>query len=79
MSAKPGDVLTKIAVRVVFDAYFERVILGSHLEPLPRGNRQAPITYRVKEALPRPDAGKRCQRTASTRIITMPSQKVGTV
>jgi hypothetical protein len=55
MSAKPGDVLTKIAVRVVFDAYFERVILGSHLEPLPRANRQAPITYRVKEALPRPD------------------------
>jgi len=55
MSAKPGDVLTKIAVRVVFDAYFERVMLGSHLEPLPRGNRQAPITYRVKELLPRPD------------------------
>lgn len=55
MSAKPGDVLTKIAVRVVFDPYFERVILGSHLEPLPRVNRQAPITYRVKAALPRPD------------------------
>lgn len=55
MSAKPGDVITKIAVRVVFDAYFERVILGSHLERLPRANRQAPITYRVKEALPRPD------------------------
>ena len=55
MSAKPGDVITKIAVRVVFDAYFERVILGSHLERLPRANRQAPITYRVKEALPRPE------------------------
>lgn len=55
MSAKPGDVLTKIAVRVVFDAYFERVILDSHLDRLPRANRQAPITYRVKEALPRPD------------------------
>ena len=55
MSAKPGDVITKIAVRVVFDAYFERVILGSHLERLPRANRQAPITYRVKETLPRPD------------------------
>jgi len=54
MSAKPGDVLTKIAVRVVFDAYFERVIIGSHLEQLPRQNRQAPITYRVKEALPQP-------------------------
>ncbi len=56
MSAKPGDVISKIAVRVVFDAYFDRVILGSHLEPLPRANRQAPITYRVKEALPRPEA-----------------------
>jgi hypothetical protein len=55
MSAKPGDVITKIAVRVVFDAYFERVILGSHLDRLPRANRQAPITYRVKEALPRPE------------------------
>lgn len=55
MSAKPGDVITKIAVRVVFDAYFERVILGTHLEPLHRANRQAPITYRVKEALPRPE------------------------
>ena len=55
MSAKPGDVLTKIAVRVVFDAYFERVIIGSHLERLPRENRQAPITYRVKEALPPPE------------------------
>jgi len=55
MSAKPGDVITKIAVRVVFDAYFERVILGSHLERLPRANRQVPITYRVKEALPRPE------------------------
>jgi hypothetical protein len=55
MSAKPGDVLTKIAVRVVFDAYFERVIIGSHLEHLPRANRQAPITYRVKEALPPPE------------------------
>lgn len=55
MSAKPGDVITKIAVRVVFDAYFERVILGTHLERLPRANRQAPITYRVKEALPRPE------------------------
>jgi hypothetical protein len=55
MSAKPGDVLTKIAVRVVFDAYFDRVILGSHLEPLPRANRQAPITYRVKAALPQPE------------------------
>lgn len=55
MSAKPGDVITKIAVRVVFDAYFERVILGSHLERLPRANRQVPITYRVKEALPGPE------------------------
>lgn len=55
MSAKPGDVITKIAVRVVFDAYFERVIVGSHLEQLPRANRQSPITYRVREALPRPD------------------------
>jgi hypothetical protein len=55
MSAKPGDVLTKIAVRVVFDAYFERVIIGSHLERLPRENRQAPITFRVKEALPPPE------------------------
>ena len=55
MSAKPGDVLTKIAVRVVFDAYFERVIIGSHLECLPRENRKAPITYRVKEALPPPE------------------------
>ncbi len=51
MSAKPGDVLTKIAIRVVFDPYFERVIIGSHLERLPRENRQVPITYRVKEAL----------------------------
>lgn len=55
MSAKPGDVITKIAVRVVFDAYFERVILGSHLELLPRANRQSPITYQVREALPRPE------------------------
>jgi hypothetical protein len=55
MSAKPGDVLTKIAIRVVFDPYFERVIIGSHLECLPRENRQAPITYRVKEALPSPE------------------------
>ena len=55
MSAKPGDVLTKIAIRVVFDPYFERVIIGSHLERLPRENRQAPITYRVKEALPPPE------------------------
>ena len=55
MSAKPGDVLTKIAIRVVFDPYFERVIIGSHLECLPRENRQAPITYRVKEALPPPE------------------------
>lgn len=55
MSAKPGDVLTKIAIRVVFDPYFERVIIGSHLECLPRENRKAPITYRVKEALPPPE------------------------
>ena len=55
MSAKPGDVLTKVAIRVVFDPYFERVIIGSHLERLPRENRQAPITYRVKEALPPPE------------------------
>jgi chromosome segregation ATPase len=55
MSAKPGDVLTKIAIRVVFDPYFERVIIGSHLERLPRENRQAPITFRVKEALPPPE------------------------
>ena len=46
LSAKPGDVITKIAVRVVFDAYFERVLVGSHLEQLPRANRQSPITYR---------------------------------
>ena len=55
MSAKPGDVITKIAVRVVFDPYFERVILGTHLEPLPRAGRQAPITYRVKVPLPQPE------------------------
>ena len=55
MSAKPGDVLSKIAIRVVFDPYFERVIIGSHLERLPRENRKAPITYRVKEALPPPE------------------------
>jgi exonuclease VII small subunit len=55
MSAKPGDVLTKIAIRVVFDPYFERVIIGSHLERLPRENRKAPITYRVKETLPLPE------------------------
>ena len=55
MSAKPGDVLTKIAIRVVFDPYFERVIIGSYLECLPRENRKAPITYRVKEALPSPE------------------------
>ncbi len=55
MSAKPGDVLTKIAIRVVFDPYFERVIIGIHLECLPRENRKAPITYRVKEALPPPE------------------------
>lgn len=64
MSAKPGDVITKIAVRVVFDAYFERVIVGSHLEQLPRANRQSPITYRVREALPQPEVyrGLRNQR-----------------
>lgn len=64
LSAKPGDVITKIAVRVVFDAYFERVLVGSHLEQLPRANRQSPITYRVKEALPRPEVyrGLRNQR-----------------
>lgn len=64
MSAKPGDVITKIAVRVVFDAYFERVIVGSHLEQLPRANRQTPITYRVREALPQPEVyrGLRNQR-----------------
>jgi len=55
MSAKPGDVITKIAVRVVFDPYFERVILGSHLERLPRASRQTPITYRVKASLPQPE------------------------
>lgn len=55
MSAKPGDIITKIAVRVVFDPYFERVILGTHLEPLPRAGRQAPITYRVKAPLPQPE------------------------
>ena len=55
MSAKPGDVITKIAVRVVFDPYFERVILGTHLEPLPRAGRRAPITYRVKAPLPQPE------------------------
>jgi len=55
MAAKPGDVITKIAVRVVFDPYFERVILGTHLERLPRASRQAPITYRVKASLPQPE------------------------
>ncbi len=68
MSAKPGDVITKIAVRVVFDAYFERVILGTHLEPLPRVNRQSPITYRVKQELPQPEAYRqlRDQRFTTT-------------
>ena len=33
MSAKPGDVLTKVAIRVVFDPYFERVIIGSQIPP----------------------------------------------
>jgi len=68
MSAKPGDVLTKIAIRVVFDPYFERVIIGSHLECLPRENRQAPITYRVKAALPPPEVYRelRNQRFTTT-------------
>ena len=68
MSAKPGDVITKVAVRVVFDPYFERVILGSHLERLPRASRQAPITYRVKAALPQPEVYRelRNQRFTTT-------------
>ena len=68
MSAKPGDVLTKVAIRVVFDPYFERVIIGSHLERLPRENRQAPITYRVKAALPPPEVYRelRNQRFTTT-------------
>ncbi|MGO8931731.1 MAG: hypothetical protein ACLQU3_33160 [Limisphaerales bacterium] len=68
MSAKPGDVLTKVAIRVVFDPYFERVIIGSHLERLPRENRQAPITYRVKAALPLPEVYRelRNQRFTTT-------------
>jgi len=68
MSAKPGDVITKVAVRVVFDPYFERVIFGSHLEQLPRASRQAPITYRVKAALPQPEVYRelRNQRFTTT-------------
>jgi hypothetical protein len=69
MSAKPGDVLTKIAIRVVFDPYFERVIIGSHLERLPRGNRQAPITYRVKEALPPPEVYRELRNQRFTTAL----------
>ena len=69
MSAKPGDVITKIAVRVVFDPYFERVILGSHLERLPRASRQAPITYRVKAALPPPEVYRELRNQRFTTVL----------
>jgi hypothetical protein len=69
MSAKPGDVLTKIAIRVVFDPYFERVIIGSHLERIPRENRKAPITYRVKEALPPPEVYRELRNHRFTTIL----------
>ncbi len=69
MSAKPGDVITKVAVRVVFDAYFERVILGSHLERLPRASRQAPITYRVRAALPQPEVYRELRNQRFTTTV----------
>jgi len=69
MSAKPGDVITKVAIRVVFDAYFERVLLGSHLEGLPRASRQAPITYRVKAALPQPEVYRELRNQGFTTTL----------
>ena len=51
-AAKIGDVVTKMAIRVVFDPYFERLLVPAVFQPLPRPIRQAPPTYKIVQAIP---------------------------
>lgn len=51
-TSKVGDVVTKMAIRVVFDPYFEPLLVPGVFEPIPRPNRKAPPTYRIAQAIP---------------------------
>jgi len=50
--AKVGDVVNKIAIRVVFDPYFESLLVPSVFVPLPRESRKTPPTYRIAQPVP---------------------------
>lgn len=52
LSAKVGDVVNKIAIRVVFDPYFESLLVPSVFVPLPRESRKTPPTYRIAQPVP---------------------------
>jgi hypothetical protein len=52
LSAKVGDVVNKIAIRVVFDPYFERLLVPGVFVPLPRESRKTPPTYRIAQPVP---------------------------
>lgn len=54
LSAKAGDVLNKIAIRVVFDPYFTQVLIPNYLRQLPRGQRTDVPTFEVLNPLPQP-------------------------
>jgi len=51
-TSKVGDVVTKMAIRVVFDPYFEHLLVPGVFEPMPRPNRKAPPTYRIAQSIP---------------------------
>jgi hypothetical protein len=52
LSAKVGDVVNKMTIRVVFDPYFDRLLVPGFFEPLPRESRKAPPTYRIVQPIP---------------------------
>ena len=52
LSAKVGDVVNKIAIRVVFDPYFESLLVPNVFVPLPRESRKTPPTYRIAQPVP---------------------------
>lgn len=56
-SAKPGEILTKIAIRVSFDPYFAAVLVPNYLTPLPRTPKKPPM-YQVVQPLPQPEVYK---------------------
>ena len=80
MTAKTGDVINKIAIRAVFDAYFDQIIVPSHLQAIPRIDRKAPPTYQVKQPLPT-QAEYRSLRTTrfTTTVGDLISSAQGTV